>query len=191
MVSNQAISMLTKKDWRISLLELRNQLSHSQVLNEKLASTVMFELKALKPRSLGAYWPIRSEPNFIEALKHWTRENGVVLSLPETQADQMVYRRWEAGGALKKDQAGIWCATGQVLTSPPELILAPCVGYSTRCYRLGYGGGFFDRYLSTCMERRPTVVGVCFDQLLVPDDLFEEHDVRLDLIITENRVLRS
>lgn len=190
-MSNLAISMLTKKDWRTSLLGLRNQLSHSKVMMEQLALNVLSELKLLKPRSIGAYWPIRSEPNFNAALKQWAWESEIVLYLPETRVEQMVYRRWEPDDVLQKDRAGIWCATGEEAKTPPDLILAPCVGYSNSCYRLGYGGGFFDRYLSAYSSLKPIVIGVCFDQLLVPDDLFEVHDAKLDLLITERKVLRN
>lgn len=62
---------------------------------EQLALNVLSELKLLKPRSIGAYWPIRSEPNFNEALKQWAWESEIVLYLPETRVEQMVYRRWE------------------------------------------------------------------------------------------------
>ena len=103
----------------------------------------------------------------------------------------MVYRRWEPDDVLQKDRAGIWCATGEEAKTPPDLILAPCVGYSNSCYRLGYGGGFFDRYLSAYSSLKPIVIGVCFDQLLVPDDFFEVHDAKLDLLITERKVLRN
>ena len=72
-----------------------------------------------------------------------------------------------------------------------DLVIVPALAVDKNNYRLGYGGGFFDRYLSAYSSLKPIVIGVCFDQLLVPDDLFEVHDAKLDLLITERKVLRN
>ena len=70
----------------------------------------------------------------------------------------------------------------------PQLLLIPCVGIDSMRYRLGFGGGYYDRTLAV-MSPRPVTVGVAFDCTRVNTIKPEPHDVRLDLVITERGVL--
>ncbi len=86
-------------------------------------------------------------------------------------------------------QPGPW---GAALPDPfepvtPTLLLVPCVGYSEGGLRLGYGGGFYDRTLASL--RVPTI-GLAYDACEVTDLAPEPHDVPMDCIITEQRILR-
>ena len=87
---------------------------------------------------------------------------------------------------MLKDTAGIPYPNGA--ETEPELLIAPCVGYSLSCRRLGYGGGYFDRYLASASQR-PTVIGAAFDEMTADDSLFEPFDEPLDFIVTERRIL--
>ena len=55
--------------------------------------------------------------------------------------------------------------------------------------RLGYGGGYFDRYLASYGNQRPLAVGVAFDELRVPEEIFESFDEPLDAVVTERRII--
>ena len=75
------------------------------------------------------------------------------------------------------------------LSKPPAMVVAPCVGYAESCRRLGYGGGYFDRYLASYGNQRPLAVGVAFDELRVPEEIFESFDEPLDAVVTERRII--
>ena len=77
-------------------------------------------------------------------------------------------------------------ATAERVT--PQVLLVPCVGIDAQRYRLGYGGGFYDRTLGA-MAVRPVTVGVAFDVARIASIAAQPHDVRLDLAITESGVL--
>jgi 5,10-methenyltetrahydrofolate synthetase len=67
----------------------------------------------------------------------------------------------------------------------PTLLFVPCLGYAPGGYRLGYGGGFYDRTLAS-MQPKPYTVGLGFGQGFVPDFEPEPHDVPLDAILNEH-----
>jgi 5,10-methenyltetrahydrofolate synthetase len=83
-------------------------------------------------------------------------------------------------------ERGIWNipqpATPETLV--PELALAPVVGFTEDCYRLGYGGGYFDRTLAT-LAPRPRVLGVGLELQAIATIQPQPHDIRLDAILTE------
>jgi 5,10-methenyltetrahydrofolate synthetase len=65
----------------------------------------------------------------------------------------------------------------------PTTVLAPLVGYDAACYRLGYGGGFFDRTLAA-MVRKPLVIGLGYPQLQIRTIFPQRHDVPMSWILT-------
>lgn len=138
-------------------------------------------------RILGIYSAVGSEPNIVAAAEKWAEECGGALALPfvlNTKERVMEYRlSYEAGRRrhpVVKDAAAMKASVGPVAS--PDLILVPCLGFSATGRRLGYGGGFFDAYLSV---RSAAAVGIAYKALLVDDEIFEEHDRPLKEVITE------
>ena len=188
-MTEESESMLTKKALRTSLLMRRKQLFESPSHGNGLVVRFLEMLEIARPESVGVFWPIRSEPRLLDAVRQWRDRTGALIYLPETRPDCMVYRRWNADAVLLKDCAGIPYAPGEVADEPPDMLVAPCVGYAESCRRLGYGGGYFDRYLAACGDRRPLTVGVAFDELRVPEEIFEPFDEPLDAIVTDQRII--
>ena len=100
----------------------------------------------------------------------------------------LVFRLWEPGGRLVP---GVWNipvpADGDEV--PPDVVIAPVVGFDSACYRLGYGGGFFDRTLAT-MPHRPLAIGVGYDAAAISTIYPLPHEVAMDAIVTERGILR-
>ncbi len=188
-MTEEGASMLTKKAIRTSLLMRRKQLFESPSRGQDLAVRFLEILHIARPESVGLFWPIRSEPGLLDAARQWQDRTGALIYLPETRPDCMVYRRWDVGAVLLKDCAGIPYAPGEVAVEPPDMVVAPCVGYAESCRRLGYGGGYFDRYLAGCGDRRSLAIGVAFDELRVPEEIFEPFDEPLDAIVTDQRIV--
>jgi 5,10-methenyltetrahydrofolate synthetase len=65
----------------------------------------------------------------------------------------------------------------------PTTVLAPLVGFDSKCYRLGYGGGFFDRTLAV-MRRKPVVIGLGYPQLHISTIFPQRHDIPMNWIVT-------
>lgn len=131
---------------------------------------------------LAAYWPIRGEPD----LRPWmARQTGLRLALPVVVApDQpLIFRPWSPGAPMRP---GAWNipqpdTDEQVI---PQIILAPTVGWDTGRFRLGYGGGFYDRTLAA-LRPRPYAIGIGLEAGRLPTIYPQPHDAALDLIVTE------
>ncbi len=85
-------------------------------------------------------------------------------------------------------EKGHWVENGSVCE--PDLIVVPGLVFSTQGFRIGRGGGFYDRLLSNWRPVRGCV-GVCFEEQLRNDFEIEAHDMRMDLIMTESRLINS
>lgn len=188
-MTEETTAMLTKKGLRASLLARRKQLFESLALDNGLAERFLEMLELARPKSVGLFWPIRSEPGLLSVARDWLKRTGGLIYLPETRPDCMIYRLWHEGAELRKDCAGIPYPQGEEASKPPAMVVAPCVGYAESCRRLGYGGGYFDRYLASYGNQRPLAVGVAFDELRVPEEIFESFDEPFDAVVTERRII--
>jgi 5,10-methenyltetrahydrofolate synthetase len=142
-----------------------------------------------KPRVAAFCWPIKHEPDVRPLLASW-RSTDVRAALPVVVAESeaLRFREWSPDSRLEADRYGIPTpSTGEWLT--PDLILLPLNGFDGAGYRLGYGGGYFDRTLAALVPR-PLAVGVGFEINRVASIRPEAHDQRLDWIITENGAFR-
>lgn len=143
----------------------------------------------LEPQCLGLYWAIRSEFNAAPALGGDTLRPGVVLALPYTRRSprEMQFRRWDGGTPTLKDECGIPCSDGDAVL--PDVVVVPCVGYTDAGYRLGYGGGYYDRWLAA--HPHVTAVGLAWSWSRVDETSFpvEPHDQALMFVVTERGVV--
>ncbi len=152
-------------------------------------STVIAEVRALKPApTLAVFWPIRGEPDLRAGYRQWV-DAGVALALPVTpdETGPLRFVAWPPGSGLRTDRFGVSSPVGQPEVVPDALLL-PCVGFSEGAWRLGYGGGYYDRTLAA---RPVPAYGVAFDACEWPALPREAHDVPLTAVITECRVLTA
>jgi 5-formyltetrahydrofolate cyclo-ligase len=136
---------------------------------------------------IGAYWPIRGEPDLLGLLGAWAlAAAGRAIGLPviDPATSQLGFRAWYPGAPTRADQYGIPEPDGTRWVEP-ELLLVPCVGYGPGGVRLGYGGGYYDRTLAAA-SARPFTMGIAFSLAFVPDLLPAAHDVPLDGILTDD-----
>ena len=137
------------------------------------------------PAIAGFCWPIKHEPDVRQALAHWA-EAGSMAALPVViaEAAPLAFRPWTAATRLTEDRYGIPTPMdGEFVT--PDLLLLPLNGFDAAGYRLGYGGGYFDRTLADLLPR-PLAVGVGFEINRLDSIRPQIHDQRLDWIVTEN-----
>jgi 5-formyltetrahydrofolate cyclo-ligase len=133
---------------------------------------------------VGFYWPIKQEINLLPWANELARR-GMVLCLPVvvTPKAPLEYWRWIQGEDLAR---GIWNipvpARRDVVL--PDLMLAPLVGFDRANYRLGYGGGYFDRTLAS-LPQRPMVVGVGCEFSSLETIFPQPHDIPMDAVLTE------
>jgi 5-formyltetrahydrofolate cyclo-ligase len=99
----------------------------------------------------------------------------------------MHYRRWDGRAPTIRDECGIPSSDGEVVV--PDVVIVPCVGFTDDGFRLGYGGGYFDRWLAA--HRGVTAVGVAWSLGRLGPDEFHPgpQDLPLSLIVTEHGVV--
>ncbi|MBS3648478.1 5-formyltetrahydrofolate cyclo-ligase [Pseudaminobacter sp. 19-2017] len=135
-------------------------------------------------RIVGAYWPFRGEPD----LRNWSirlLERGGRIALPVVvqKGWPLEYRIWSPGDPLER---GVWniLVPSRGPAVQPSAVIAPLVGFDQEHYRLGYGGGFFDRTLAA-MAKKPLTIGVGYAHGRLPTIYPQPHDIPMDIVITE------
>src|SRR5471032_3158064 len=133
--------------------------------------------------AIGVYWPLRDEPNLQAAYAELARL-GARLLLPVVVEKHaaLEFAHWRIGETMVKDAMGVAVPAELRLQPTPPALLVPCLGFNPQGYRLGYGGGFYDRTLAR--SPRPQTLGIAYQCLQVRFDS-DGHDVALDRIITE------
>jgi 5-formyltetrahydrofolate cyclo-ligase len=145
----------------------------------------LYDLLAQGPAlTLGVYWPFRGEFD-PRPLVDRLIARGFAVALPVVidKKGPLEYRSWRPGDPLVDGVWGIPIPERREIVAP-KAVLAPLVGFDRECYRLGYGGGYFDRTLAT-LQPRPLAIGVGFEfsQLETIDP--QDFDIPMDLIVTE------
>lgn len=129
------------------------------------------------------YWPFRGEPDLLDWM-HKAHQRGISIALPVAVAKSqpMVFRAWTPDAPMTRD---IWDIPipADSTTVTPTVVVSPVVGFDPACFRLGYGGGFFDRTLAA-LPTRPRVIGVGHPNAEVPTIYPQDHDIPMDVIIT-------
>lgn len=162
------------------------ELASAQQAIEKELTRIIGQLE---PECLGLYWPMRSEFNATTLALDDKGGTSFACALPYAQceAHQMHYRRWDGQPPRLLDECGIPACDGAEVV--PDVVLVPCVGYTAEGYRLGYGGGYFDRWLAA--HPHVTAVGVAWSVGLIAEGGFvpEPHDLPLACVVSERGVL--
>lgn len=153
-------------------------------------------LDALEPDCLGLFWPVRGEfsAGVLPWSPAWPRNTSLALPFARRPSAEgapaaMTYRLWDGPEAQGRDDYGLPTAQGAAVQ--PDVLLVPCVGYTDGLWRLGYGGGFFDRWLADHAAAGVTTVGIAWSGSRLDDAAFaaQPHDRPLDLILTERGVV--
>jgi 5-formyltetrahydrofolate cyclo-ligase len=138
---------------------------------------------------LGVYWPIRAEFD-PRPLIGWAMSRGTVVALPAVvdKKGPLEYRAWRPGEKLVD---GVWDIPvperREIVI--PHIVLAPLVGFDLQCYRLGNGGGYFDRTLAA-LAPRPLAIGVGYELSQIETIYPQPFDIPMDIIVTEAEIRR-
>lgn len=132
-------------------------------------------------------WPYRNEYDARHLLAEW-RRRGATTALPAIVAPRtpLVFREWHPGVTLESGPLGIpFPPDGPPVQ--PDSVLLPVVAFDAGGYRLGYGGGYFDRTLAS-IARRPRVIAVGYEMQFIETIHAQPHDIPVDYVVTERGV---
>jgi 5-formyltetrahydrofolate cyclo-ligase len=151
---------------------------------ERIAAELR-RLIAVRPGTLGVYWPFRAEFD-PRGIVDWAVADGRIVALPVVvdKKGPLEYRTWRPGEKLVDGVWNIPVPEKRELVVP-AIVLAPVVGFDRQCYRLGYGGGYFDRTLAS-LSPRAFAIGVGFELQAIETIYPQPFDVAMDLVVTES-----
>jgi len=150
----------------------------------------LLNLPVIEPgTTLGFCWPIKQEPDVLAAIVHWRMAGcRVALAVVVAEAEALGFREWSPQTPMANDRYGIPTPqSGDWLL--PGVLLLPLNAFDAGGYRLGYGGGYFDRTLAR-LQPRPLAIGVGFEINRVASIRPQAHDQRLDWVVTEAGAFR-
>jgi 5-formyltetrahydrofolate cyclo-ligase len=157
----------------------------AEIIGDKLTRLIA----ALDRSVIGFYWPIRHEINLNSWARALAQSGKVTLCLPVVVQPEapLEYWHWTPDTGMKP---GFWNIPVPVERDPvtPDLVLAPLVGFDAQRYRLGNGGGYFDRTLAAA-HPRPIAIGVGYDFAALDTIKPQPHDIPMDAVLTEQRDL--
>lgn len=156
-----------------------------------LQDKLMEVLRQLEPECLGLYWPIQAEfnprPAALMAQKEWSCQLALPWAARATR--EMHYRPWLGDELTTVDECGIPSPPGR--PCEPDVVLVPCLGFTPDGFRLGYGGGYFDRFLAKHPD--VTAVGIAWSQAQLDPTVIssQPHDFPLIGVVTELQIFGS
>ena len=173
----------SKRDELIAARMALPQAAHRDA-DAAIARRVDTCLDDIEPCLLGAYWPFRREFNVLPLLDRLIAQ-GFSIALPVVlgKGRPLEFRNWTRATKLASGVYDIpYPAEGEAVR--PKMLIVPLVGFDDDGYRLGYGGGFYDRTLEA-MQPRPFCLGVGFELGHLPTIHPLPHDIPMNAIVTE------
>jgi 5-formyltetrahydrofolate cyclo-ligase len=136
---------------------------------------------------VSAYWPMGEELD-VRPLLDALHARGRICALPVVarRRSPLIFRRWRPGDRLEAGVLGIRTPTADAPSLEPDVLIVPLLAFDARGYRLGYGGGYYDRSLAALRAAKKILaVGVAFAVQEMPNVPHGPGDERLDWIVTE------
>ncbi len=142
---------------------------------------------------VSGFYPFRSELD-CRPLLSALGEAGCATALPVIVAasQPLAFRQWAPGEPLEPGDWNIPVPPASAETLVPDILLVPLLGFDRAGYRVGYGGGFYDRTIAALRsEKQVTAIGLAFSAQEVDDVPRETHDMALDWVLTETGLIRT
>ena len=152
--------------------------------------------KNVYPKSVGIYYPIQSEISPLKLIEI-CNELDLTITLPiiSNRSCHLIFKKWDGSEDLKKSYYGISEPLSNNKLIIPEIIFVPLLAYDKDLNRLGYGKGYYDKTIQNLREKKLKknnsflAIGLAYDEQEVETVPTESHDQKMDLIITEKKIL--
>ncbi len=176
---------MNKSQIRKKILKIRrNNISKNFEINIKSILKILKRIN-ITNKIIGGYYPYNHEVDTIQILKKFEKQN-YIISLPKIKKNsQMNFFDWSTKDPLMINNYGIPEPISNKIVFP-NIILVPLVAYDKNLNRVGYGGGFYDRYLKKIKKNKKIItIGLAYSFQKVKKIPINKNDIKLDFIITE------
>lgn len=152
---------------------------------EAAAQALAAHLSQVSGRIVAGYLPIRTEADPLPAMERLAARNRLAVPVVTGPGEPLLFREWRPGCRLERGAFDVMVPVdGEILV--PDLIVAPLVAFDRNLFRLGYGGGFYDRTLERLRASGPLhVLGFGYKAQCFEDLPLESTDQPLDAVVTE------
>ena len=175
---------MNKSEIRKKILKIRKH-SNSRNLNINFKD-ILNILKKNKStgKIVGGYYPYNYEVDAIKILEKFEQQNYLV-SLPKIKKNsQMSFFRWSTKDPLKINKYGIPEPTSDIEINP-NILLVPLVAFDKHLNRIGYGGGFYDRYIKKIKKNKKIItIGIAYKFQKIKKVPINKYDIKLDFVVT-------
>ncbi|RKP49552.1 5-formyltetrahydrofolate cyclo-ligase [Trinickia fusca] len=178
----------SKAELRKALLAARRAAAAQSEAGAALGERLSEVLARYAPHTVGFYWPLAGEFDARATLAHWLTLDArrqAALPVVAMKGYALAFHAWTPDTPMRVGHHRI----PEPDTTPavePDLLLVPCVGFDRDGYRLGYGGGYYDRTLAAWPgASKPVTIGIAYEACRVAALPRELHDMPLDAVVTE------
>ena len=179
-----------KDNLRKKLINLRKTNFKNKGINFIQFKSILKKLNLKKNINIGGYYPINSEIGCLDILEK-LEKNNYKISLPITKKNNdMDFYEWSFQDTLKVSYQGIPEPNTKKKVLP-DVLIVHLVGFDNNKFRLGYGGGFYDRYISKLSTLKNVLtVGFAFSFQEVKNIPIDKYDKKLDFILTNKEIIK-
>jgi len=181
---------VNKSQIRNKTLKIRKKLFDKDLKIDSDKFISFLKKNRLNLKNFGGYYPSNYEIDDLAILDLLEKKNFKV-SLPIIKKDnQMNFYRWSRSDPLRVNKFGIPEPVSSKIFYP-DILLVPLVAYDNNLNRLGYGGGYYDRFIEKLEKTKKIIkIGLAFSFQKISSIPINQYDKRLDFIITEKKILR-
>lgn len=171
---------------KIARLKAEHSLEELKLKSEEVLSVLEIVGVFQDAKHILIYNGMDGEVATLDFIKKW--ESDKKFYLPVTYKENIAFRAYTSTTELVKSNFGVLEPVGEDITnySFVDLIIVPGVAFDRKKNRVGYGKGYYDRFLSSTKAPK---VGICFDFQLLDNVPFDEHDTKMDYLISENDLI--
>lgn len=170
---------------RLIAVRLASPLRIRRQNDARLLELLAAHLSECGKATVALYWPIRGEPD-LRSLFDTLTSHGACCALPVviSRGDALAFRTWSPGQPLTRGVWNIPIPEESAEIVVPDIVVAPVVGYDRAGFRLGYGGGYYDRTLAA-LPNKPHVIGAGYSVAAMQTIYPQPHDVPMNIVVTE------
>ena len=181
---------MLKSKLRKKILKVREKINKKNVYINFNQIKKILEKEKINKKTIGGYYPVNFEVDDLILLKKFEK-NRFNISLPVIKKNsQMDFYEWSFSSPLKVNKYGIPEPDSKNIVYP-DILLIPLVAFDKNLNRLGYGGGYYDRYIEKLSKKKKiTTIGLAFSVQIIDRVPINLYDQKLDYIVTNKNIVK-